>query len=393
MSLATRTFAAPADVSRLGRKALVIGVVGALASGAGYLVDPTQFFRSYLVSWLLWLSIAMGCLAIAMLHHLSRGAWGLMIRRVLEAGASTLPLLTILFLPVILGLTELYPWARPDQVAHDEMLQHKTWWLTPGAFTLRSAFYLVFWSALALTLNRLSQRQDETGDPRLFRSLQTVAGPGILLYALTATFASVDWLMSVDAHWYSSLFGVYFIGGQGVAALSFVVILALYLAKREPMKGVLGPRHFHDYGKLMLAFVSLWAYFALSQFLIIWSGNLKEEVLWYRERIDHGWNAISLGLIFFHFVLPFVLLLSRDLKRRGRPLLWIALLLLAMRFIDLYWQAGPAFHPEGLTFHWLDLATLAGVGGLWFAAFARRLARRPLLPVNDPFLEEALGHE
>ncbi len=393
MSLEPQRFAAPADVARLGRNALVVGAIGAAASVAGYLSDPAQFFRSYLVSWLLWLGIAAGCLAIAMLHHLSRGAWGLMIRRVLEAGSSTLPLLAILFLPIALGLTEIYPWARPDEVAHDEMLQYKTWWLTPGAFYLRAAIYLAIWSGLSFALNRLSQRQDETGDPGLFRKMQTIAAPGILIYALTATFASVDWLMSVDAHWYSSLFGVYFIGGQGLAALSFVVIMALYLAKREPMKGILGANHFHDYGKLMLAFVSLWAYFALSQFLIIWSGNLKEEVLWYKERTEHGWNIIALGLIFLHFVLPFLLLLSRDLKRRGRPLLWIALLLLVMRWVDLYWQAGPAFSPHGLTFHWLDLATLVAIGGLWFAAFSRRLARRPLLPVNDPFMEETLDHE
>jgi len=385
-------WAPPADLGRLERWGWISGLAGGVASAAGYFLAPQQFFQSYLVSWLLWLGVAAGCLGILMLHHLSGGAWGLMIRRVLEAAAVTLPALALLFVPILMGIDQLYSWAGPE-AAVDELIQQKAAYLNVPAFALRALFYLALWSLLALALRRLSKRQDETGDVALFRRMQTVAAPGLGLYALTATFAAIDWIMSLDPHWYSSIFGIYFLGGHGVTALAFVVPVALFLARREPMKGVFRPLHFHDYGKLLLAFVMLWTYFAISQLLIIWSANLPEEVTWYLARNEGGWQWVSILLGIFHFALPFLLLLSRDLKRSARALSVVALLLLAMRWVDLYWQTAPTFHPHGPSPHWLDVATLLGVGGIWFALFVRNLRRSPLLPVQDPYLEEALEHE
>ena len=387
-----RPFPPPADLDALQSKAWIVGGLGAAASVAGWLIDPTQFYRSYLVSWILWLSVAAGCLAILMLHHLSRGAWGVMIRRVLEAAARTLPLLAILFIPIVLGLEEIYVWARPEAAA-DELIQHKAIYLNPTAFVFRSVVYLGIWSLFAYGLSRLSHRQDQTGDETLFRRMQVISAPGLGIYCLLTTFAAVDWLMSLDPHWYSSLFGVYVLGGQGIAALAFVILAALYLVQREPMSDALNATHFHDYGKLLLAFVMLWTYFALSQLLIIWSADLPEEIAWYLERAHGGWKWVSILLVLFHFLLPFLLLLSRDLKRNARSLGKVALLLLAMRWFDLYWLAAPSFEHGRFSFHWLDLATLVGLGGIWLALFIGQFKTRSLVPVNDPYLAEALDNE
>ncbi len=387
-----RSFPPPADLDALQSNAWIVGGVGVTASLAGWWLDPTQFYRSYLVSWIFWLSVAAGCLAILMLHHLSRGAWGVMIRRVLEAAARTLPFLAILFIPIVLGLEEIYVWARPEAAA-DELIQHKATYLNPTAFVFRSVVYLGVWSLFAYGLSRLSYRQDRTGDPTLFRRMQVISAPGLGIYCLLTTFAAVDWLMSLDPHWYSSLFGVYLLGGQGIAALAFVILVALYLAQREPMSDALNATHFHDYGKLLLAFVMLWTYFAISQLLIIWSADLPEEITWYLERAHGGWKWVSILLVLFHFLLPFLLLLSRDLKRNAPTLGKVALLLLAMRWFDLYWLAAPSFEHGRFSLHWLDLATLVGLGGIWLALFIGQLKTRSLVPVNDPFLAEALDNE
>jgi hypothetical protein len=378
---------APAELSRLASRASLLGGVGAAACAVGAWLDFERFLQSYLVAWLLCFGVAVGCLGILTLHHLSRGGWGLMIRRVLESAAGTLPLLAVAFVPVLLSLGTVYGWATPEGAA--ELHGGKAAYLDPAFFTARFVLYFAVWSGIAWWLTRLSTQQDESADPAIFRRMQVVAGPALGLYALAATFAAVDWLMSLDPHWYSSLFGVYFIGGHAVSALAFVVPVAVWLRQRKPMSEAFRPIHFQDYGKLLLAFVMLWAYFAVSQLLIIWSGNLAEEVTWYVHRVEGAWKIISIVLGLLHFALPFLLLLSRDLKR-SRRLIWVAALLLVMRWLDLFWQAAPAFGDRGPIFHWLDLATVVALGGLWFGFFARRLARRPLLPVNDPFLAEAL---
>lgn len=392
-----QAYAPPEDLDRLRSRAWIICGVGIVASLMGYLLDTKQFYRSYLVAWLFWLCIALGCYAVALLHQLTGGAWGVMIRRILGAATRTLPVLALLFVPIIVGMQELYLWARPEVVAADELLQQKTWYLNSTGFVLRAVLYFAIWCLPMWLLNRLSLKQDEVVSDRLSRRMQIIAAPALGLYFLAATFASVDWLMSLDPHWYSSLYGVSFIGGHAVAAFAFVIPIALFLAQREPLREHLQARHFHDYGKLLLAFVMLWTYFQLSQLIIVWSGHLPEEVTWYIARTEGAWKWVSVALAIGHFALPFFLLLSRDLKRDARRLAWVALLLLVMRWFDLYWQAAPAFdhgdHGAGLALHWLDLATLAGLGGLWFALFIGQLKSRPLLPAFEPYLKEAMVHE
>ncbi len=389
----SQPFAPPEELAALERKAWLVGAVAGAATVAGLFLDRTQFFRSYLVAWVYWLSIAVGCYAVALLHQMTRGAWGLMIRRPLGAATRILPWVGLAFVPIVLGLPEIYSWAGPDAL-DDPLIAHKSWWLNAPAFTLRGIAYFAIWIVPAWWLNRLSRRQDEIASDQLFRRMQMVAAPALVLYVITASAAAVDWLMSLDPHWYSSLYGVMFVVGQGVSALAFVILVALYLSRREPLADQLKPRHFHDYGKLLLAFVMLWTYMQLSQLIIIWSGNLPEEVTFYLNRTEGGWKWISAALVIGHFALPFVLLLSRDLKRDAGRLGRVAVLLLAMRWFDLYWFAAPAWgHGEGahgLHLHWLDLTSVLGLGGVFLALYFRELAKRPLLPVFEPFLKEAL---
>ncbi len=390
MSDVEARWAAPAELAQLERRFWMVGGAGAALSILGALLDRAQFFQSYLVSWLLWAGVALGCFAIMALHHLSRGAWGLMIRRVLEAATRTLPLLALLFVPILFGLAHIYPWADPEAIAAGKYLQQRTGYLQPAFFALRALGYLALLGGLGWLTCRWSVRQDSSGDAALHKKMRGLAGPSLGIYVLVVTLAAVDWIMSLDPHWYSSLFGVYFLGGHAVSAFAFVIPVALWLARREPMSGAFTEKHFHDYGKLLFAFVMLWAYFAVSQLLIIWSGNLAEEVTWYLERVAGGWKVVGILLGLMHFALPFLLLLSRDLKRDAKRLAMVAGLLLVMRWVDLYWQVGPAFHHHGFSLHWLDLTTLAGLGGLWLATVLNLLGRHALVPVNDPYLHEAL---
>jgi uncharacterized membrane protein len=329
-----------------------------------------------------------------MLHHLSGGGWGMMIRRLLEAATRTLPVVAVLFLPLMLGLKPLYEWARPEVVEADKILQVKAPYLNVPFFLLRTLFYFVSWIALAHFLNRWSRQQDETGDPALADKMETLSGPGLVLFGATVTFASFDWVMSLEPHWYSTVFGLSFMVGQVLTAFPFAIAMTAYLSSRKPMSEAVTAGHFHDLGKLTLAFVMLWAYLSFSQFLIIWSGNLPEETPYYLKRLTGGWQYFQLALILFHFALPFFLLLSRSLKRTGSNLVKVAGLILLMRFVDLYLQIIPASHHSEFHFSWMDLAAPAGVGGLWLSAFLRQLENRPVLPVRDPHFAEALesGH-
>jgi hypothetical protein len=372
-------------LARLGRRALVVGIAGGALSAAGAVVDPGAFLRSYLVAYLFVVGAALGCLAILMLQYVTGGAWGAAVRRPLESGAGTLSLMAALFVPVLLGLPELYAWARPE-AAGDPLLLHKRPYLNAPFFTARALFYFAAWVAITSALVRWSRRQDETGDAALASRLEMLSRGGLVLLGLTMTFASVDWAMSLEPHWYSTIYGILFMGGSVLTAFAVVIAVAAVLAAREPVAAVLSAERFHDLGKLLLAFVMLWAYFSLSQFLIVWSGNLPEEIPWYLRRLDHGWQWLALFLVIFHFALPFVVLLSRDLKRRARTLAGVALALLLARFLDVFWLVTPALRAGPPTLGWLDLAALTGVGGLWLGVYLRLLAQAPVVPLNDPGL-------
>jgi hypothetical protein len=383
--------AAIPELAGLQRRFLLGGAAAAAIALVGLFVNPTQFFQSYLMAYMWCLGATLGCLALGMVHQLSGGAWGVLIRRPIGAASRVLPVMTVLFLPVLLGMHRLYSWTDPAEMANDEALQHKALYLNVPFFIVRAVIYFAVWNTLIFFLNRWSLEQDATADPRLARRMQRLSAGGLLAYGLTITFASFDWLMSLDPHWYSTIYGVIILGGQGLTALAVVVVILVWLSRRAPLQGIVQPTHLHDLGNLMLAFTMLWAYFSFSQYLIIWAGNLPHEIEWYMHRSYTSWRVVAAALMVFHFALPFILLLSRRVKQHGETLIKVAIGVLAIRVVDLFWLIAPEFHRDGLSVSWLDLVLPLALGCIWFGCFIWQLRGRAILPVHDPQFDETLG--
>jgi hypothetical protein len=371
-------------------RALIVGVVFTLLLIIGAFIDRKNFFSAYLVGFIFWIGISLGSLALLMLQHSTGGAWGLVIRRVLEAATRTLPLMIILFLPIVFGLKQIYPWTNQAFVNSSPALLQKAKYLNPSFFLIRAAIFFAFWSLLALLLNWLSLEQDRTADKRIRKRLQVVSGPGLALLIISITFASVDWVMSLEPKWFSTIYGLIFVAAWSLSALAFTIVVMSWLRKREPMNRVAQPPHFHDWGNLLLTLVMLWTYFAFSQYLLIWSGNLPEETTWYVARTHGGWGVIALAVVILQFAFPFLTLLSRAAKKSSERLASLAVLILIMRVVDVIWLIEPAFNPGHFHLSWLDVVAPVAMGGLWVSAFAWQLQKRSLVPINDPQLEQAL---
>jgi hypothetical protein len=375
------------DWTRLQRSCLIVGVLALLLCSIGAIFSREQFFQSYLFAYVFWLGIALGSLGIVMLHNLSGGRWGVAIRNLLECGMNTLPLLALLFVPLLFGLHHLYEWARPEAVAQDTLLQHKAAYLNPTFFLIRVVLYFALWIGAAMAMNRWSAQNEINPDPRLIRRLRALSGPGLVVYVITLTFASIDWIMSLEAHWFSTIFGVHFLGGHALAAFAFAILFARVVSRGAPAFAIMAPSESLDLGNLLLGFVMLWAYFAFSQWLIIWSGNLPEEITWYMHRNSGGWEWVARMLAAFHFFVPFLLLLSRANKRRTELLGIIAALIIVMRLVDVFWYTIPAFRPGDFSIHWMDVAAPIGLGGVWLAGFFWQLRRLPSFSLSGSTLE------
>ncbi len=358
---------------------LGVGILGAVAVGLGWAQNHTQFLHSYLFAYFFWFGLSLGSLALGVLHYLTGGRWGHRLKRILESGMSTLPLMALLFIPIWVNLRELYPWAVPGAADHDPVLQKKAFWLNEPGWKLRAVLYFAIWISCAFLITSRSRKRDATGDPKADASVRFLAGPMIIVYALSLTAATVDWAMSLEPHWFSTMFGVIFIAGQAITTLAFGVLVCAWLRKDEQFGKLFSPAHFHDLGTLMFAFSMFWTYTSFSQFLIIWSGNLAEETPWYLARIGHGWENLAAAVVALGFFLPFILLLQRKLKHQAHLLVGVALICLVGRHCDLYWQIGPAFHHEGFAGpHWMDLAMPFAIGGFWVALFAWFMKGRPI---------------
>ncbi len=391
--MTTGPYNAPPNVNRFQQLALIVGVVFAAILLVGSFLDRAQFFHSYIFAFSFWVGISVGSLALLMLQHLTGGGWGLVIRRVLEAATRTLPLMLILFVPIIFGARWIYPWTHAEEMAKNAALTEKAKYLNLSFFTVRAAIYFAIWLALAFFLNRWSLLQDKSADRQFTKRMRMLSGPGMVLLVFTVSFASIDWFMSLDPEWSSTIYGFIFVGAWSLSALAFVVAVMAALAKHEPMNNVVGQSHFHDLGKLLLALVMLWSYFAFSQFLIIWSGNLPEEIRWYLPRTHGAWGAIALAVVILHFAFPFLFLLSRSFKRDAGKLVIVALLILLMRLVDLFWVIAPNFTGEhSISWQGAGMYIVApiAIGGLWLGFFARALTKRPLIPINDPLYETVL---
>jgi hypothetical protein len=372
-------------------RALAVGVIALAACIIGAIFSPTQFFRAYLTAYLFFLGIAHGCLAILMVYHLTGGAWGVLIRRILEAGMWTLPLLTLLFVPVACGLPELYLWAQPKTVEDTESLRHKAVYLNASFFWLRAALYFIGWVGLAYCLRTWSLRQDETGDPRMARRLVSLSGPGLVLYGITITFASVDWVMSLQPAFRSTIFGPLFASGELVSGMAFALIVLAWLATRPPLANVYSVEAFNDLGNLLFTFLIVWAYMAFFQFMLVWITNLRYDNIWYLPRSRDGWEWVAWALFVVGFAVPFFLLLVRDVKRNPAALGRVAAVILFMHLVYAYYQVMPAFAGTTIDQHCMDFLTPLAVGGPWLANFLWVFQRSPVVAPHDPNLESAVG--
>jgi hypothetical protein len=398
--MAAQEYQAPESVSRLQDRAYLVGGIALLVSIFGAVRAPELFFPSYLMSFLLILGLTVGSLGLLMLQHLTGGHWGIMIRRPLESATRALPLMVIAFLPIaVFGMKYLYSghgdekgWLNAPATGEGALSGFQKSYLTTGGFHMRWVIYFVIWLALMFIFNILSKQQDTNREDRALRQrLKMLAGPGIILYVFVMTFASIDWVMSISPHWASTIYGFLFVAGQLISSMSLMIAVVVLLARTEPFASALQKRHLHDLGKLLLAFVMLWAYFDFSQLLIIWSGNQPEEITFYRTRLYGGWGVVAVIVLVFHFFVPFFLLLSQDVKRNAKVLPKIAVWLIFMRLVDLFWMTRPEFTSRAMP-TWLDIVLPLALGGLWLGFFAFNLKQCPLLPLGDPDLAEAIEH-
>jgi hypothetical protein len=384
----------PPVVKTLAQRSLIVGVVFAIVAVILAVKNPDEFYRAYLISFMLLLGLALGSMAIIMIRHLTGGGWGVVIRRIQGGAMRTLPLLAAMFIPIILGVHRLYIWAQPldhikDKHLHDHLVDITKTYLTTNGFIYRAIFYFVIWNLLSYLLSKWSKQGDNPGAPDNTDRFKTVAGPGLILYGFTVSFAAIDWIMSLDPSWISTIFGLVVLIGQVLAAMCFAVIIERILYDYKPMSDLLKPDFVHDHGKWMITFIMVWAYFNFSQWLIIWAGNLPNEITYYLRRLNGGWGYVGLFIVIFHFAIPFGILLSRPFKRNIRKLVWLAAWLLFMRYVDLFWIIEPNFS-KTFTVTLADVVVPIALAGLWLAYFFYNLAGLPLLPVYDPTAEEVL---
>ena len=404
-------------LDRIQTPALIAGAAGLFLCAIGFVFQRPQFYLAWLYAYLFWIGLALGSMALLMLQHLSGGGWGLVIRRLLESATRMLPLMALLFIPILFGLffgdrdQRLYVWTNDADREHLHLGHEgfRATWLSTGFFLARTVFYFLVWLAFAFALNRWSIDQDvrpydRSETPRGIRRIQRISGGGLLIYGLTVTFAAFDWVMSLDPLWYSTIWGVIFMIGQALSTIALMITLLALLSQVRPLSEFVGIGHFHDLGNLLLAFTMLWAYVSFSQYLIIWSGNIAEETPFYVYRTNGAWKYVALALIVLHFFVPFLLLLSRRTKRTVRYLTYVALGILVMRFVDLYWVVKPMYHQghghaqqfrnmPGAFPHWLDIAAPIGIGGIWVWLFINQLRRLPLIPPHDPRVVERPAKE
>lgn len=400
-------FEAPEDIKRWGTLALGIGGVATAVVLVTAFAMPglrEQALRSWLLGFIFWGGIAIGSLGLLMLQYLTGGAWGVVARRFFEAGARTLPVVALMFLPLAVGVKSLYEFTHLP--ADDYTVIQRGWYMDWRWWIVRTAVYFLVFIIISSLLNKWSANQDkaegyEAANGWLARASR-FCGPTLVVYALVVTFAVVDWVMILDPHWFSTIWGLLFVVGWALSCLCFMIALLAALSDKAPMNRVLGKRHFHDLGKLMLALVMVWAYFNFSQFLIIWSGNIPEETTWYIRRMHGGWGVIGVGLVILHFAFPFLVLLQQDFKRKAKWLSILAMGVLVMRLFDMYYMIGPSdrttpgstIDPASFmsSISWLDVVAPIGIGGLWIWYFFTQLVKRPLVPINDPYLENAMHH-
>jgi len=373
-----------------GRTALTVGIIGAALSVIGIFTNAEQFFHSYLTAYVFWWTFCMGGLFFTMLHHLANATWSVVLRRLAESVMMMLPYMAVFAIPIFFGMNHLYDWSVPEIMADDHLLQQKAGYLNDTFFIVRTVVYFVVWIALAFALYRVSVRQDGEHTGSILKRMRRLSAPGMILFALTLTFAAFDWLMSLDAHWYSTIFGVYVFAGSLLSFLAMITIIVQLLHGRNILVGTITAEHYHDLARLMFAFTIFWAYIAFSQYFLIWYANIPEETAWFLHRWHGSWKFFSLLILFGHFIAPFLILMTRAAKRNMIVLKALSIWLIVMHWIDIYWLVGPNLHGESAHISWMDFTTLIGIGGILIFLFISRLRAQPLVPAGDPKLKASI---
>jgi len=380
------------NTGSFGKIALATGITGTALSIAGYFADSHQFIASWLMAFSTWVTIALGALFFVMLQHTTAAVWSVVTRRAAEAMSRTLPLLLLFFIPLLLGAHTLYHWSHAEEVATDQLLAWKSPYLNLGFFSVRGLLFFAIWILLAWLLSKHSLAQDTDHDPKRSITLRKLSAAGMFLFAFSVTFAAFDWLMSLEPHWYSTIFGVYVFTGGFLAALAFLTVTFLLLKRGGTLAKEITTEHYHDFGRLMFAFTVFWAYIGGSQYYLIWYANIPEETVWYAARWDNGWHIVSLLLIVLHFLVPFFVLIFHRMKRSGSVLLGVALLLLVMHAVDMYWLVMPTFKGGTPLPSWMDFTALPGIGGFVLWLFWRRFTAHPAVPLHDPKFLDSVAH-
>ncbi|MBT8399641.1 MAG: hypothetical protein KJO98_04130 [Rhodothermia bacterium] len=373
-----------------------IGVALLVVSGVGWATNAKQFYFSYLVGWAFCLSLALGSLFFVLIHHLTKAKWSIVVRRIPEALIWSFPLLAILTIPILFGMHDLFHWTHheiydPASPQYDPILAGKQGYLNTTFFIIRLVVYFTAWTFIAHRLYTVSLRQDVDDDVSAGARMRKVSAVGLVLTAVTTAFASYDILMSLDPHWFSTIFGVYFFAASFLTAHALIALIVITIQRNRGLRGVITKEHFHDLGKMMFGFTVFWAYIAFSQYMLIWYGNLPEETLWYRHRLEHGWEYHSAALLVAHFIIPFWVLLPRAAKRSIPVMSFMAVWFLIMNWFDFHWIAMPVLHGDHAGFHWLDFTCWLGLFGVFLAFVMYRLGRHSLVPQNDPHLGKSLN--
>jgi hypothetical protein len=387
----------PVPVERLGPRAIrleqisgVVGALGLLLCCAAFFYNREEFFQSYSFAFIYWGGFSIGGLGVLLMHHTVGGKWGVTIRRLLEAQMRTLPLLALLIIPILFGLKYIYPWANHDLVMKTPVLQHKAPYLNTPFFIGRVVLYFAIWLFWGFRVNRLADKQDETGDPRLKERMRAFSAPGVLIFTLTGTFAYIDWILSADIQFFSTVYGAMILIGDILQAIAMSIIVLVLASRDDRFGGRVNAPVLHDLGNMMFAFVIFWAYLSASQLIIVWPANLPQEIVWYLDRVRGFWKYFAAATALSMFAIPFCLLLSQDRKRHPIRLMRVAIFILFARVIDLFWIIEPTHRTHGFALYWTDFAAFLGVGGIWTYVYLGQLRRRPLLPLRDPRVAEPM---
>jgi hypothetical protein len=382
----------PARFRRIRNLAGLAGTCALVACAATWIIlvawhpqDAAAFYKGYLFAWLFFLAMSLGAMTAVMVDHLVGGEWGAFVRRFGEAAANVLPLMFVLFVPILIGLRRIYPWADPNN--HNAVVVHKQGYLNPGLFIARYVVYFAIWITTAWLLRRFSLQRDRAPGPRAEHSLRVVSAAGLVAYFVTMSLAAVDWIMSLEPQWYSTIFGLIVCVGQAVVGLAMLIIMLDLMSTEPPFATRVQPRHFNDLATLLITAVILWAYHAFSQLLVTWMGNVQGEITWYVKRSFGPWRVMAGLLMFMGFLAPFLLLLQRGIKKRGKMMRWICCGLLVMQLLNIYWMIAPSGNEPYPELDWLNgltsVVALVGIGGPWIAAFLWLLDGPPLMPLVD----------